>query len=142
MRIPNFMRDHSRGMYSILFALLAAASVAGAFLLRFEYGIPAAETEHLWKGVCFAVAARVIVFRIAGCDRGGWRFSGLPDAYKLLLANVIGSVVWSLAAAILLGPSFPRSVYGIELVLSFLATAGARVIVRSMFEAAGGVRTS
>jgi enoyl-[acyl-carrier-protein] reductase (NADH) len=84
------------------------------------------------------VAARVLVFRLLGCDRGGWRYVGLPDIRKLFFANVAGSIVWAGAAVALLGPAFPRSVYGIELVLSFLATAGARMIVRSLFESRGG----
>ena len=73
---------------------IAAASVVGAFLLRFEYGIPAAERSHLWNGICLAVVVRVLVFRIAGCDRGGWRYAGVGDVYKLLLTNIVGSIIW------------------------------------------------
>ncbi len=141
MRLPNFLREHSRTLSAILFAILAAASVSGAFLLRFEYEIPDAEVAHLWKGICLAVVARVLVFRIAGCDRGGWRYVGLPDIRKLFFANIAGSLVWAGLAIALLGPTFPRSVYGIELVLSFLATAGARMLVRSLFESGGGMRS-
>jgi FlaA1/EpsC-like NDP-sugar epimerase len=137
MQIPGSMRHYSRFLFSIVFAALAAAAVMGAFLLRFEYSIPDAETTHLWRGICLAVGVRVLVFRIAGCDRGGWRYAGLPDVYKLFLANVVGSMVWCSLAFELI-PSFPRSVYGIDLVLSFLATGGARLLVRSFFESAGG----
>ena len=36
-----------------------------------------------------------------------------PDAYKLLLANIAGTILWGGLAFALLGESFPRSVYGI-----------------------------
>src|SRR5689334_12444308 len=123
MRIPAFMRQHSRALVSIVYAVLAAASVAGAFLLRFEYEIPRAESVHLWKGICLAVVARSLAFRLAGCDRGGWRYVSVPDVYKLFFANVAGSILWSALAVALIGPGFPRSIYGIDLLLSFLATA-------------------
>src|SRR3954469_25945040 len=141
MRMPNFLREHSRTLSAFLFAILAAASVTGAFLLRFEYSIPAEESTHLWKGICVAIAVRVLVFRIAGCDRGGWRYAGLPDIRKLFFANIAGSIVWTGITYEVVGPNFPRSVYGIELVLSFLATAGARMVVRSIFESVGGPRS-
>jgi len=57
MRIPTFLREHSRTLSAFLFAILAAASVTGAFLLRFEYSIPAEESAHLWKGICLAIGA-------------------------------------------------------------------------------------
>jgi FlaA1/EpsC-like NDP-sugar epimerase len=131
------MRQHSRILHSFLFAVLASASVTGAFLLRFEYGIPRAESVHLWKAICLAAVVRALVFRIAGCDRG-WRYVSLPDVYKLFVANMVGSMLWCGLAYALLGPEFPRSVYGIEAILSFLGTAGARILVRSYFEATSG----
>jgi len=133
MHIPNFVRLHNRPFLSILLGLLAAASVSLAFLLRFEYTIPADQSTFLWKGILLAAAGRMLVFRIAGIDRGGWRYSSLPDVYKLFLATAAGSVVWASAAYALL-PGFPRSVYGMEFVLSFVATAGSRFLVRSYYE--------
>jgi FlaA1/EpsC-like NDP-sugar epimerase len=132
------MRQHSRVLYSFVFASLAAASVTGAFLLRFEYAIPRVESVHLWKAIVLAAVVRALVFRVAGLDRG-WRYVSLPDAYKLLIANVVGSILWAGLAIALLGGGFPRSVYGIELVLSFLVTTGARIMVRARFETSGGV---
>src|SRR5881398_1690956 len=128
------MRQVSRFLHSAVFAVLAAASVTGAFLLRFEYGIPHAEAGHLWRAICLAAVVRALVFRVAGCDRA-WRYVSLSDAYKLLVANIAGSALWCGLAFTLMGGGFPRSVYGIELVLSFLGTMGARILVRSYFEA-------
>jgi FlaA1/EpsC-like NDP-sugar epimerase len=140
MHIPNFVRRHNRFFLAILLGILAAASVTLAFVLRFEYTIPASQSTLLWKGILIAAAARLVVFRAAGIDRGGWRYSSLPDVYKLLLATAAGSVLWSGIAIVLLGPEFPRSIYGIEFVLCFVATAGARFVVRSYYESHGILR--
>jgi FlaA1/EpsC-like NDP-sugar epimerase len=134
MHIPNFVRLHNRFFLAVLLGTLAAVSVSLAFLLRFEYTIPASQTAFLWKGACIAAAVRILVFRIAGIDRGGWRYSSLPDIYRLLLATAAGSAAWAAAAIALIGPGFPRSVYGIEFVLCFLAVAGSRFLVRSYHE--------
>src|SRR5690349_5937975 len=141
MVVPGFLRQHSRTLSMLAFAALTAAAVTGAFLLRFEYGIPEAESEHLWKAICLAVVVRVLVYRVAGCDRA-WRYATLPDVYLLFVANLIGSVIWCGLAFAMMGPSFPRSIYGIDFVLSFLATGGARLLVRSYFESASGGRRS
>ncbi len=134
MPIPRFVRRRNRFFLSILLGMLAAGSVSLAFLLRFEYTIPASQGPYLWKGVALAVVARLLVFRIAGIDRGGWRYASLPDVHKLFAANLAGSVLWSACATAALGRGFPRSVYGIEFVLSFVATGGARFMVRSYYE--------
>jgi FlaA1/EpsC-like NDP-sugar epimerase len=140
MQIPNFVRLHNRFFLMILLMFLAVASVTGAFLLRFEYTIPASQFGYLWKGICLAVLSRSVVFRIGGIDRGGWRYSSLPDVYKMLLATAAGTALWGALALALLGPGFPRSIYGMDFVLCFVATAGSRFLVRSYYESHGILR--
>ncbi len=105
-----------------------------AFLLRFDYSIPASQAGYLWKGIYLAVAVRMLVFHIAGADRGAWRYASFPDVYKLLVATTAGSLVWPVLATAVLGRGFPRSIYGIEFVLSFVAATGSRFLVRSYYE--------
>jgi FlaA1/EpsC-like NDP-sugar epimerase len=122
-----------------LLGLLTAVSVATAFLLRFEYTLPVSQRVFLWKGIVIAVVARLLFFRLTGVDRGGWRYSSLHDVYRLLLATAAGSALWP-AAAVFLLPGFPRSIYGIEFLLCFVATAGSRFLVRSYYESHGILR--
>ncbi len=140
MPIPQFVRRRNRFFLSILLGMLAAGSVSLAFLLRFEYTIPASQWPYLWKGVALATVVRVLVFRIAGIDRGGWRYSSLPDVYKLFAANAAGSLLWTACAMAVLGRGFPRSVYGIEFFLCFVATTGSRFLVRSYYESHNRLR--
>ena len=114
--------------------MLTAASVVAAFLLRFDYSIPGSQVQFLWKGICLAVTVRMLVFHVTGVDRGAWRYASFPDVYKLLLANAAGSLVWAPLAVSIIGRGFPRSIYGIEFVLSFVATTASRFLVRSYYE--------
>ncbi len=111
-----------------------AASVSTAFVLRFEYVVPRSEFTHLWEGLVLAVAVKLIAFHIAGSDRSGWRYAGIPDVYNLLAANFAGSLFWSMAVLALFGAGFPRSVYAIDFLVCLLATVGLRVLSRSWFE--------
>ncbi len=74
------------------------------------------------------------MFYVVGIEHGWWRFSGLSDLVKLLIANVAGSIVFTAATVCILGAQFPRSVYLIDFLLCFLATAGARFGVRLYHE--------
>src|ERR1700757_1456724 len=115
MQISESLRRRKRFFLTLLMGLLSAAAVCAAFLLRFEYAIPEGETEHLWKAACLAAGVRMLVFRLMGCDHAGWRYAGIADLHKLLIANAVGSMVWSGLAVVLIGPGFPRSIYGIDL---------------------------
>ena len=107
---------------SIMWSLLggvAALSVAASFLLRFDFQIPAEETRHLGVGLLIALAAKLIVFHLFRCDRGGWRYTGLADISTLVMANVIGSVAFVAGAYATFGATFPRSIYCIDFLICF-----------------------
>jgi FlaA1/EpsC-like NDP-sugar epimerase len=134
MQIPNIVRLHNRPFLSILLGLVAAAAITLAFVLRFEYTIPRSQVTFLWKGICLVAIVRMLIYRATGLDRGGWRYSSLPDIYKLLMATAAGSVLWAALSVVAIGRGFPRSIYGIEFVLCFVAVGGVRLLVRSYYE--------
>src|SRR3974377_1853521 len=109
---------------------IVVMSLVVSFLLRFEYAIPAAELKHLYTGILVAVIAKMTVFRLARCDRGGWRYTGVADVYLVLVSNVAASVLFSITMLVIYKQAFPRSVYCIDFLVCFLGTAGARLAVR------------
>ena len=115
-------------------ACVIAISLAASFLVRFDFVFPHAEIRHLLVGLLIVLAVKMTVFYVVGIEHGWWRFSGLSDLVKLLIANVAGSVVFTAATVSILGAQFPRSVYLIDFLLCFLATAGARFGVRLYHE--------
>jgi FlaA1/EpsC-like NDP-sugar epimerase len=123
--------DYSRrSLIAALHGLTAGCSLLAAYLLRFEFCIPASETMLLLPALPLAIAAKVIILHLAGCGRGGWRYISAVDLTRLLIGNVIASAFYAAAGYAAMGESFPRSVYVIDLLVCFLLTAAARVSVR------------
>lgn len=110
--------------------LLIALSLATAFLLRFDFQVPHSETDLLYGSLLLAIPIKSISFAIARLNSGWWRFVGMPDLLRVLAANVCGSAVFVVSAALLFGGRFPRSSYVIDFIVCFLLTAGARFAVR------------
>jgi FlaA1/EpsC-like NDP-sugar epimerase len=129
---------HRRSILRVLLASLVSSSLITAFLLRFEYAIPKIELAHLWGGLAIAVVIKMLVFFFARCERGGWRYTGISDLYLVLSANLIASVAFTVATLLSYGWAFPRSVYCIDFLICFLATAGARMGVRIYHESFAG----
>jgi FlaA1/EpsC-like NDP-sugar epimerase len=120
------------GIQAVIF--LAAGVVA--FLLRFELIIPPAEWAPLYFGLCAWTLAKLLVFRVLGLDRGWWRYVSVPDLVRLLAANVLGSTFAGISLLVFAPPGFPRSVFALDFLLCFVMTAGVRLAVRVVFEAA------
>ena len=122
-------------------AIAAAASVLGAFLLRFDFTIPGDEISHLRSGVCVAAAVKVLTFQVGGLRRGWWRFAGLGDVYRLAIANSVASLLFMVLVFLMVGPAFPRSIYVIDFILSFVLTCQLRFAGRISRELRMGLRS-
>jgi FlaA1/EpsC-like NDP-sugar epimerase len=114
---------------------LFAASLLAAFLLRFDYSLPADQVPLLLAGVAIALPAKAIVFRAMGLHKGGWRYTAIADLIQLVWATALSSAAFTILSVLIVGPMFPRSVYGIDFLLSFLLTAASRCSVRLFREA-------
>lgn len=104
-----------------------------AFLLRFDFSIPSQYHAHLWLGLSFLVAAKILVFQALGLDRGWWRYVSVPDLLWLGLGNLAGSAL-ACMAILIFAPGFPRSIYILDFLLCSILTAGVRLAVRVVFE--------
>jgi FlaA1/EpsC-like NDP-sugar epimerase len=112
---------------SLLFTLCTEAvmvALAGvcAFLLRFEFDIPRAYISQLQLAIPFWLAVKLAVFHRYSLDRSSYKFFSIEDAQRLMRANVVGSVVSAVLISLIAGPSFPRSVLILDLLLCTLIT--------------------
>ncbi len=137
VRLGAFLDSHPRWLRPLVWLLhlsLVAGSGIAAFLLRFEFRIPANEWAHLRYGLAAWLVCKSLAFRWFGLDRGWWRFVSVEDLARLGLANLSGSAAAAVLIQALAPAGFPRSIYILDLVLCFLAVSGARVAVRVLCE--------
>lgn len=130
----GFMVTHRAAFIRLWQASVMALSLVAAFLVRFDFTFPQSELRHIELGLAILLVAKMSTFYFVGIEHGWWRFSGLSDLVKLFIANVTGSALFTASTVALIGPRFPRSVYLIDFLLCFLATAGARFSVRLYHE--------
>src|SRR2546423_3140751 len=106
--------------------------VAGlsAFLLRFEFTIPPGRKLQLLYALAVWIPVRSLTYYALGLWRGGWRFVSLPDALRLLWANLAASIVSFLLIAMIGPPNFPRSLYILDFVFCYMLGVGVRAGVR------------
>jgi FlaA1/EpsC-like NDP-sugar epimerase len=128
------LKRHRLLVWTAQLAIFVLAGV-GAFLLRFDFAIPASVLRYLALGLAVWLLVKSVVFRVAGLDRGWWRYVSVVDIFRIGLGNCAGSAISYLVIRTLGPPGFPRSIYVLDLILCFLGTAGVRVVVRMVAEA-------
>ncbi|MCC7495995.1 MAG: polysaccharide biosynthesis protein [Bryobacterales bacterium] len=126
----RLLHRHWVSLLRALHVVLIAASLTSAFLLRFDFGIPGNEAAHLFAGLAIALLCKSCVFYFARFDHGGWRYAGVTDLFRIIIANAIASALFAGLTYIVVGAGFPRSIYVIDLQNSILLTAGVRFIAR------------
>ena len=122
-----FMLVGESGLFSL--ALLLAYS------LRFEFSIPSEFFRQMAGLLPAAVCLKMAFFWMNGLYRGMWRYTGLPDLWK------IGRAVFMAEAAMIFYVAYvshfrgyPRSVFILDALLAFVFACGARVLIRSLYE--------
>jgi FlaA1/EpsC-like NDP-sugar epimerase len=124
---------HRPMVRAVQLAVFAFSGVA-AFLLRFDFGLPA----HYWRHLAYAlpiwIVVKTVVFRMASLDRGWWRYVSVDDLLRIVVGNFVGSVLSCVAILSIAPGGFPRSIYALDLMVCFLGTAGVRMTVRMLAE--------
>jgi len=102
-----------------------------AYYLRFDGDIPAVELANWMNTVVWIVPLKLACFFFFGLYKGMWRYTGIYDLENLIKACVISSgiIVFILVLKVRF-VGFPRSVFVIDLMLTFLFLSGARMGIR------------
>ena len=110
---------------AVVGAELAIFAGAGAlaFLLRFDFAIPDNEWKHLLWGLLIWIPVKLVVFWFTGLDRGWGRLASVHDAVRIGFGNFGASALSAMLIRLLAPTGFPRSIYLLDLMLCFLATA-------------------
>lgn len=113
----------------VLHAALVILAGLSAFLLRFEFTIPASMKVCMLWGLTSWVIVKPLAFSLSS-SRSVWRFFSVPDLVRLARTNILASVAGWMLLTFLCPVPFPRSIAVIDFALMLLLTAAVRALVR------------
>ncbi|NCC95171.1 MAG: hypothetical protein EOM10_18220, partial [Opitutae bacterium] len=113
-------------MVMVFFAL------ALALALRFDFAVPAAQVDHFMNIWPMYVGFNALLYFTIGFYDQIWRFASVSQYALLFFGTLVQPGFLGLVAALRLTsqPQFPRSVYIIYWLLSFLLIVGLRIAYR------------
>jgi FlaA1/EpsC-like NDP-sugar epimerase len=101
------------------------------FLLRFDFHVPADYQRTFFKTLPLVLLVKLAVFYRVGLMRGYWRYASLNDALDIAKASAVSTailyILFKLAMPI---HGYPRSVFVIDCLLTFLLVGSAQIAVR------------
>lgn len=106
-----------------------------AYLLRFNYEIPASFVASMWDAAVWVVPLQAFAFLIFGLYQGIWRFASMPDLYRIFKAIVFSA--FAVAAVLFMfqpGVIVPRSILLLDPILLILLMGGSRIFYRAWKE--------
>jgi FlaA1/EpsC-like NDP-sugar epimerase len=115
-------------------ALMFAFAGATAFMLRFDFRLPATAMRQMVWALSIWVVAKSITFQFAKLNRRGLRYVSITDVWRLVIGNLAGSAVSCIFILSMAPAGFPRSIYLSDLMFTLLSTTGLRVAVRMAVE--------
>ena len=119
------------GLLFVIHSAAFSAVLYLAFLLRFDFDIPARMMERFRESLPILVGTKLLVFYFLGSFFGWWRFITFSDLVAIIRAALVSA---SLLVAIeyFTNRSYgvPRSIIAIDLVLTVCAIGGLRSCVR------------
>jgi FlaA1/EpsC-like NDP-sugar epimerase len=105
-----------------------------AFVARFEFALDREALVQMAWAIPVWIVVKSAVYRAHQLDRDWWRFASVPDMVRIGLANLTGSILSAIILLVFAPPGFPRSIYLMDFLLAFNATAGVRLLARIMHD--------
>lgn len=111
--------------------LCVTAAYLLAYLLRFEGEIPPVWWETMKSSLPYILPFKLAFFYFFGLYKGMWRYTSLFDLFNVFKATLISSISIILAILFIYRfQGFPRSVFIMDWILTFIFISGIRVAIR------------
>ena len=105
-----------------------------AFWLRFNLDIPDEFVATAWGSAVYAVFGYAAVLLWSGVYRQVWRYIGLPELRRMVLAIFAGAGLTAVMVLMLRIENFPRSVLLLHPLIVVILLSAVRAVWRTMFE--------
>lgn len=135
-----------RAQQIVVDAILVGIAFYGAFLLRFDSGVPLRYDDLLTTLLPFVIVGKVAIFAAFGMYQKWWRYIDAHDFRRIIQAVLLSSLllltlVWLIKPVQIDLPrggsvpvDLPRGIVALDFLLTLLLVAGSRFAVRTIFE--------
>ena len=132
-----------RPLIAVLHACLIGLAWFGSFAVRLDFSVPEPFRAAMWTMLPSVIILKLAVFYAFRLFQGWWKYVGLSDLIDIAQATALGTLCVILATLTIYGwplsldsggEIFPRSVFLLDLVLTFLLVGGVRFVVRAYME--------
>ena len=114
----------------VLHSMLFVGVLWFSMLLRFDFHVPSHMASRFLNAVVFLIAAKVVVFYLAGHFHGWYRYVTFSDLMALGRAACMASIVLAALDYFFFADSLPRSVIVLDGLLTIVATGVLRSVWR------------
>ena len=129
------LRRRRRLVAYCVYALVTGFALLVAYGARFDLAVPRDYLEVIPIHLAALAALRLLAARVTGLPDGRWRYAGVDDVLRLLLASTTSSFVFALLFRGLSQlPNVPYSVVLIEWFMFTLGVAGMWLVYRRFVE--------
>ncbi len=127
-----------RNLYVML--VLDAFAFVGALLLayatRFSFVLGDAAWREFLNILPWVVAVKLVTFMLLGAYRGLWRYTSLADAWRLLKASALATLIIIAGLTIINRfANYPRAVFIADCIFTCFLCGGIRVMIRLYYTA-------
>ena len=120
---------------AILQSVLTVFGYMAAFLIRFEFVIPAGDFQVMINTLPILILVRLAAYYYFNLYSGGWRFVSMRDLVIISKSIFWGSVIFLVAMVFINRlQGFPRSILLVEPIFNFALTSGIRFLARFFYE--------
>lgn len=132
LQSPRYVR---MSLVMLTHLLIFVLAYTGAFLLRFDFSLPANYQSLMWHTLWVPLVVKAPLFYAAGQYAGWWRYVGLRDVLAVTRAAALSTLIFlALNYLFLENRLFPRSIYILDFLSTVVLISGARVAVRLLRE--------
>lgn len=125
-------KPHINTLIAMLHDLIAAALAWWlAYLLRFNFDLPADFRAELWHTMLWVIPLQGMVFWSFSLYRGIWRYASVADLRRILFAVIVATALIPLVLGLFRVQAIvPRSVLVMDPLLLLLLMGGSRLLYR------------
>ncbi len=125
---PNFY------LMVITDVLLFTIALYLSYFFRFDFNVANINFEQIGNLLFWILPLKVVLFFSIGLYRGMWRYTSVRDFWLLAQACVLSTMIVMMTILMINRfAGYPRSVFIVDGVITFVLAGGARMAIRSFF---------